>query len=87
MPNGSGRNWTERLRKFQLELHPEKTRLLEFGPFAIQQPAAARRREAGDVQLPRLHAYLREEEEQRNVHGAAADDAQAVASEAERSEN
>jgi RNA-directed DNA polymerase len=27
---------TERMRKFQLELHPEKTRLLEFGPFAIQ---------------------------------------------------
>jgi RNA-directed DNA polymerase len=24
----------ERLRKFRLELHPEKTRLLEFGPFA-----------------------------------------------------
>jgi RNA-directed DNA polymerase len=27
---------TERMRKFHLELHPEKTRLLEFGPFAIQ---------------------------------------------------
>src|SRR6202022_865721 len=27
---------TERIRKFNLELHPEKTRLLEFGPFAIQ---------------------------------------------------
>jgi RNA-directed DNA polymerase len=26
---------TERLRKFALELHPEKTRLLEFGPFAV----------------------------------------------------
>jgi RNA-directed DNA polymerase len=26
---------TERLKKFHLELHPEKTRLLEFGPFAI----------------------------------------------------
>jgi group II intron reverse transcriptase/maturase len=25
---------TERLRKFALELHPDKTRLLEFGPFA-----------------------------------------------------
>jgi RNA-directed DNA polymerase len=28
---------TERMRKFHLELHPEKTRLLEFGPFAIDQ--------------------------------------------------
>lgn len=27
---------TERFQKFKLELHPEKTRLLEFGPFAIE---------------------------------------------------
>jgi len=27
---------TERFRKFRLELHPEKTRLLEFGPFATE---------------------------------------------------
>jgi RNA-directed DNA polymerase len=27
---------TERMRKFNLELHPEKTCLLEFGPFAIR---------------------------------------------------
>jgi RNA-directed DNA polymerase len=26
----------ERMRKFRLELHPEKTRLLEFGPFATR---------------------------------------------------
>jgi len=26
----------ERLRKFRLELHPDKTRLLEFGPFAVE---------------------------------------------------
>src|SRR5467141_2131526 len=34
---------TERMRKFNLELHPEKTRLLEFGPFAINN--RQRRRE------------------------------------------
>jgi RNA-directed DNA polymerase len=28
---------TERMKKFHLELHPEKTRLLEFGPYAIDQ--------------------------------------------------
>ena len=39
-----------------------------------RKPEAARRREAGDVRLPRLHAYLREEEEQRTLHGFAADD-------------
>jgi RNA-directed DNA polymerase len=27
----------ERMKKFHLELHPEKTRLLEFGPYAIDQ--------------------------------------------------
>jgi RNA-directed DNA polymerase len=27
---------TERLRKFRLELHPDKTRLLEFGPYAAE---------------------------------------------------
>ena len=27
---------TERMRKFGLKLHPEKTRLLAFGPFAVQ---------------------------------------------------
>jgi len=32
------------------------------------------RRKTGDVQLPRLYAYLREEEEQWTVHGVAADD-------------
>ncbi|MBF8305019.1 MAG: RNA-directed polymerase (reverse transcriptase) [Acidobacteria bacterium] len=26
----------ERFRKFRLELHPDKTRLLEFGPFAVE---------------------------------------------------
>jgi RNA-directed DNA polymerase len=26
----------ERFRKFRLEVHPEKTRLLEFGPFAVE---------------------------------------------------
>ena len=78
---------TERMRKFNLELHPEKTRLLEFGPFAIEQPAEAWRRETGDVQLPRLYAHLREEEEQWNVYGVAADDTQETADEAERGES
>ncbi len=31
---------TERFRKFQLELHPEKTRLLEFGRFAAENRKA-----------------------------------------------
>src|SRR5216684_6039718 len=51
-----------------------------------QQPAKAWRREARDIQLSWLYAYLREEEEQRNVHGAAANDPQKVAGEAARGE-
>jgi group II intron reverse transcriptase/maturase len=31
------RELADRFRKFQLELHPEKTRLLEFGPFAAER--------------------------------------------------
>jgi group II intron reverse transcriptase/maturase len=38
------------------------------------EPEAPRSGQARDLRLPRLHAYLREEEEQRTVHGAAADD-------------
>src|SRR5439155_10964890 len=52
-----------------------------------QQPAKAWRREARDIQLSRLYAYLREEEEQRNVHGVAANDPQKTAGEAERGES
>ena len=33
---------TERMKKFNLELHPEKTRLLEFGPYAINNRQARR---------------------------------------------
>src|SRR6266851_3455363 len=51
---------------------------------ACDRPTAvAWRRETGDVQLSRLYAYLREEEEQWTVPGAAADDTQEVADEAE----
>ncbi|HEX2710760.1 MAG TPA: group II intron reverse transcriptase/maturase [Candidatus Acidoferrales bacterium] len=30
------REWRERLQRFGLELHPDKTRLIEFGRFAVQ---------------------------------------------------
>jgi len=39
----------ERLRKFGLELHPEKTRLIEFGRYATERTGEAGRREAGDL--------------------------------------
>ena len=35
-PSGSSKEFRERLAKFGLELHAEKTRLIEFGRFAAQ---------------------------------------------------
>ena len=67
----------ERFAKFGLELHPDKTRLIEFGRVRGPEPARTGRGQAGDVQLPGLHAHLREDAEA-EVHGAAADDAPAV---------
>src|SRR6201981_2475443 len=52
-----------------------------------QQSAKAWRREARDIQLSRLYAYLREEEEQRNVHGTEAKDPKKAAGETERGES
>ena len=60
----------ERFAKFGLELHPGKTRLIEFGRFAAADRQKRGRRETGDVRLPRLHAYLREDAG-RAVLGAA----------------
>ena len=39
----------ERLRKFGLELHPEKTRLIEFGRYAADRRAKTGRGKAGDL--------------------------------------
>ena len=46
----------ERFARFGLALHPDKTRLIEFGRSRGPEPARPRRRETGDLQLPRLHA-------------------------------
>ena len=63
----------ERFARFGLTLHPRKRASSNSVRYAAE-PASAGRREAGDVQLPRLHAQLREEAEG-TVHGLAADDA------------
>ena len=47
----------ERLAKFGLTLHPDKTRVMRFGRFALEH-ARETRRQAGDLRLPRLHAHL-----------------------------
>ena len=50
----------ERLEEFALSLHPDKTRLIEFGRHAADEPQAARARQTGDLQLPGLHLHLRQ---------------------------
>jgi RNA-directed DNA polymerase len=51
-PNGSLQDWRERLRKFGLELHPDKTRLIEFGRFAA---ASGKQRGAGKPETFDFH--------------------------------
>ena len=51
----------KRFAKFSLELHPDKTRLIEFGRFAAKN-RRTRSRETGDVRFPGLHPCLREDE-------------------------
>ena len=50
----------ERLEEFSLSLHPEKTRLIEFGRFAADNRERARARQTGDLQLPGLHLHLQQ---------------------------
>ena len=59
MPSVSWRMLRERLEQFALSLHPEKTRLIEFGRFAAEIEPATRAWQTGDVQLSGLYAYLR----------------------------
>jgi len=49
----------ERLAKFSLELHPEKTRPIEFGRFAVRKPEATWRGKTRDLHLSGIHAFLR----------------------------
>ena len=76
----------ERLAKFGLELHPEKTRLMEFGPFAAERRERAgrgsRRRSTSSASRTSVGRS-----EERTVHGGAADDAAALAGEAERGQS
>jgi hypothetical protein len=52
-----------RFARFGLELHPDKTRLVEFGRRAARDRAARGEGEAGDVHVPGGHAHLRDLEE------------------------
>ena len=49
----------ERLEEFALSLHPDKTRLIEFGRYAAERTQTARAWQTGDLQVPGLHLHLR----------------------------
>jgi RNA-directed DNA polymerase len=53
----------ERFAKFGLELHPDKTRLIEFGRHAVRRRAARGVGKGGDVRLSRCHARVWEDED------------------------
>ena len=61
----------ERLAKFGLELHADKTRLIEFGQFAERNRKQRGGGEAGNLYVPRLHALLREAKERWHIHRLA----------------
>jgi len=70
----------ERMSAYGLELHPEKTRRIQFGRFAAED----RKRdggETGDVSLSGIHAYPRHDLEKRQVYGGAPDGREADDSE------
>ena len=58
-----------RFAKFGLELHEGKTRLIEFGRYAIERRAETRRGPAGNVRLSWFHAPVCQDAKARPVHG------------------
>jgi len=68
------REWKERLQKFGLELHPDKTRLIEFGRHAAENRKRRGEGKPESFQLSELHAHVWEASEDRPVHRQAEDD-------------
>ncbi len=56
-------DFRERLGKFGLELHPDKTRRIEFGRVCRTAPETKRGRQARNVRLSGFHAHQRDDPE------------------------
>ena len=79
------KDFEERLAKFGLEVHPEKTRLIEFGKYARRQRWRGRTR---DLYVPRVYASMLRKPDRRLLcaetdHRAEANGGEASGSEAE----
>ena len=60
MPDAFGTQCAIDSREFSLSLHPDKTRLIEFGRFAADRRAQTpRARKTGNLQISRLYLHLR----------------------------
>ena len=85
-PSGFWANLRERFTKFNLEQYTEKTRLLEFGPYAAEN-----RQRAGQGKPETFDflgfTHMCGEEAERTFHGGEADDSEEAAGEAERGES
>ena len=73
----------DRFAKFGLELHPEKTRLIEFGRYAAENRARRGDRKPETFEFLGLHAHLREDPE-RAVQAQADHEQEEDAGKAER---
>ena len=73
-----------RLARFGLTLHPDKTRLIEFGRSAIANRQCSGSRQAGVVRLPRVHALLRDPSERLGLRAREETGGQANACQASR---
>jgi RNA-directed DNA polymerase len=69
----------ERMRKFGLEFHPEKTRLIEFGRYARNNRRKSGEGKPETFDFLGLHVYLREDSEEWLVQSQAAHEQEAVA--------
>ena len=65
------KEFRERLAKFGLELHPDKTRLIEFGRFAARNRKAAWRGKTRDLHVPGVHPLLWAAHQRRSLHRLA----------------
>jgi RNA-directed DNA polymerase len=66
--------WKERMQKFGLELHPDKTRLIEFGRHASENRKRRGEDKPDTFDFLRVHAHVWADPEDRPVHRQAKED-------------
>jgi hypothetical protein len=80
--NGLRRELQEQLRKVGLELHPEKTRMIEFGKFAEGNRKRRKEKKPETFDFLAFHPHMWEDSDGRALHCQTEDDRQADARQA-----